>query len=325
MNEINPLVSIMALCYNHSKFVVQALDSIKNQTYKNIELFIIDDNSSDNSVIIIDNWIKENNVQCTFIKHAENKPICYSYNEFLALAKGSYISSIATDDVYELHKIEKQLKLFENLTEEYGVVYGDMHVIDEDGKQIAESYYRSYLNINNPTSGDMIEPYIEKCAVHVLGCLVKKSVYDTVGSYDESLAFEDWDMGFRWARVFKFYYHSDTVAKYRKFSGQMTDVFWKEGEKFVKIQSAIINMYFKHLDLQEPYKNKILNKIKEIHAQLIHNKNFFYKENNKLCRKILKQSMSMSYLVLSVFCLLDKPKLYFSLKTKISKLYLKLA
>ena len=54
-----PLVSIMALCYNHKNFVVQALNSILNQTYHNIELFIIDDNSSDGSQEIIEKWIND--------------------------------------------------------------------------------------------------------------------------------------------------------------------------------------------------------------------------------------------------------------------------
>ena len=53
-----PLVTVICLCYNHAAFIVEALDSVLNQTHSNVELIIADDFSTDNSVDVIENWLK---------------------------------------------------------------------------------------------------------------------------------------------------------------------------------------------------------------------------------------------------------------------------
>ena len=60
MKHTPPLVSVIALCYNHARFVLECLESIRHQSYKNTELIIVDDCSRDNSVELIRNWIAEN-------------------------------------------------------------------------------------------------------------------------------------------------------------------------------------------------------------------------------------------------------------------------
>ena len=59
-HRISGLVSVVITNYNHEEYIVECLDSIKNQTYKNIEIIIIDDASTDNSVEVINNWIEIN-------------------------------------------------------------------------------------------------------------------------------------------------------------------------------------------------------------------------------------------------------------------------
>jgi glycosyltransferase involved in cell wall biosynthesis len=314
-----PLVSIMALCHNHEKFVIDALNSVLNQTYKNIELFIIDDNSSDASQSVIENWIKANNVDCTFIKHEVNHSICYSYNEFLALAKGTFISSLSTDDLYELDKIEKQLEIFNAISDNYGVVYNDMLVIDGDNNVTQQSFYKWYLKGEHPKTGNMISEYIKLNPVHVLGALIKREVYDKTGAYDPSLAFEDWDMGFRWATVTDFYYHPHIVSRYRKFSGQMTDKYWNDEQKYLKVLETTFSMYYKHLGLKD-YRSEILSKLVDIHHQFVFNKHASYSRQLEYCRKIFLAKFSFNYLFLLFFSLLGEAKLYFRVKNKIFKL-----
>ena len=71
MPNTNPLVTVVCSCYNHATYIETALDSVLNQTYKNIELIIIDDFSNDNSVTIIENWILKNKTG-VFIRNKEN-------------------------------------------------------------------------------------------------------------------------------------------------------------------------------------------------------------------------------------------------------------
>ena len=90
MKDNFPLVSIVAICYNHEKFVKETLDSILHQTYSNIQLIIIDDCSQDNSVSEIKNWIKMNSVDCVFIERTENSGLCKNLNEGIVVSKGKY-------------------------------------------------------------------------------------------------------------------------------------------------------------------------------------------------------------------------------------------
>ena len=95
-----PLVSIIALCYNQEEFLCETLESIKAQTYKNLELIIIDDCSTDQSVKKIESWIKANNHNCNFITNKENLGLVKSLNIAVKKCKGKYYSLIACDDIY---------------------------------------------------------------------------------------------------------------------------------------------------------------------------------------------------------------------------------
>jgi len=99
--ETNPLVSVIIPCYNHERYVQETILSIINQTYKNIELLIIDDGSSDSSY----DKIREMEEQCNrrFIrfetKRQENKGLIETLNSLINMSSGEYVFPIASDDV----------------------------------------------------------------------------------------------------------------------------------------------------------------------------------------------------------------------------------
>jgi len=102
---------MIVLSYNHSRFILETLESVRAQTYKNTELIILDDCSSDDSVSIIERWLQENAIACTFIRHQKNQGICKSLNETLAVATGKYISMVASDDLWLPDKIARQVEI----------------------------------------------------------------------------------------------------------------------------------------------------------------------------------------------------------------------
>ena len=90
MKEENiPLVSVVVPCYNHEKYVKETIESIVNQTYKNIELIVIDDGSKDNSVKVIQELADKYGF--TFI-HRPNKGLSATLNEGIRLSKGKYFN-----------------------------------------------------------------------------------------------------------------------------------------------------------------------------------------------------------------------------------------
>ena len=82
----NPLVSIFVASYNNAHFIAESLDSVKEQDYRNIELIIVDDASTDNSVEVINAWIRKSAFKCKLVINKSNKGICASSNVFLAHA-----------------------------------------------------------------------------------------------------------------------------------------------------------------------------------------------------------------------------------------------
>jgi len=317
-----PLVSVMVLCYNHKDFVVQALDSVLNQTYKNIEVIIIDDNSSDGSQELIEKWVRDNKVACRFIKHTSNRPIGYSYNEFLKLAKGKYISAIATDDLFYPSKTEKQVALFATLTEEYGVVYSDLNVIDRDNNLLDNSFYKWYLKDTEPTSGNLLDAFMKCNPVQVTGTLVKREIYDKVGPYDESMVGEDWDMGLRWARICKFFYHNEVVGAYRRSLNQFNAVASRDKKLQFKIQDMIHRIFIKHLDLEGDFRNKVVDQLKSNHKEMLSSEYLARKQNIEISTFLFKTKPSFISLVILITAYFNIPNLYPSVKSMMNRLSL---
>ena len=87
MNSEKPLVSIICHCYNHSKFVLETLKSVLNQTYDNIEVIVVDDFSTDNSADVISSFMVKH-PEIKFIQNHRNLGITKSFNRILKKTKG---------------------------------------------------------------------------------------------------------------------------------------------------------------------------------------------------------------------------------------------
>ena len=109
-----PLVSVIAITRNHSRFCIESLNSILNQTYKNLERIILDAASTDDTPEIIDNWLVENNVNAIFLKEKQLRPITVNANKALTFSKGVYVQLISLDDVLLKNKIQSQVRPLQN-------------------------------------------------------------------------------------------------------------------------------------------------------------------------------------------------------------------
>jgi len=115
-----PLVSVVMPVYNSEKYLKEAIYSILNQTYHNIELIVIDDGSRDNSVDIIEN-IKSDKI--VFFKNEQNIGVSATRNKGFSIAKGKYIALMDSDDTSTLYRLERQVKFLEG-NSKYGLVGG---------------------------------------------------------------------------------------------------------------------------------------------------------------------------------------------------------
>lgn len=106
---MDSLISIFLTNYNNSNIISKAIHSVLNQSYTNWELIIIDDKSTDNSIKVINNLIK-NNTKIKLFQNKMNYGTYYSLNECLKKAKGDYFVKIDSDDFYHKDKLKEQLE-----------------------------------------------------------------------------------------------------------------------------------------------------------------------------------------------------------------------
>jgi glycosyltransferase involved in cell wall biosynthesis len=195
-----PLVTIGVSSYNYSMYIEAALDSLLTQIYQNIELVIIDDCSSDNCPKLIRQWIDKNNLHCTFTTHKENKGITRTLNELIQLAKGKYVSLFATDDIMLPEKILSQVEILEKAGDGYGLCYAHPHHMDEEGNVYRTSCYKDVQIYE----GNVLFQYINREFGFVAPtALIRRSVFDKIGYFDERVIIEDYNFFLRLVAVYK--------------------------------------------------------------------------------------------------------------------------
>ena len=205
------------MCYNHEKFIKEALYSVFNQTYKNWELIIINDASTDSSKEVIDKIVKRNNhlYKIQTIHLEKNIGNCAAFNKGFSLSEGKYIIDLAGDDKFEVDKLEKQVKVLENTDNQTGICFTNATLIDEESKEIGNYYYNWYKKL--PKDGFIFKELIRAggmiCSPTML---IKREVLEELGGYDESLSYEDYDFWVRSARNWKYIFLNENLTFYRK-------------------------------------------------------------------------------------------------------------
>jgi glycosyltransferase involved in cell wall biosynthesis len=237
----SPLVSIIAVCYNHEKYVVETLDSILSQTYANIQLIIMDDCSTDNSVQVIQDWINTKNVECIFIPHEKNNGLCKTLNEALKYVDGEYYQAISCDDILMWDKITLQMQVFEEYPD-IAVVSSNVIEIDSEGNVLAQS--DSIVNNKNGLrkSKTLFKILLEKNIIEAPTVLVRKSVIPKINPYDEQLIFEDWDLWLKLSLEHDFFIIEEPLVKYRILSTSMSSSL-KDSHRKIKDIILILSKY----------------------------------------------------------------------------------
>lgn len=190
--------------------------SVFDQSYGNIQVVIIDDCSSDNSVAIIEEIIRDK-TNVLFLKNKLNRGNCISFNRALAYAKGDYLVDFSTDDILLPEFIEKQVKLLDSKPKQVGVVFSDAFLIDEEGKVLKTHYKRDKAGglLENVPEGDVYGNILERYFINPPTVIVRKAVLDEIGGYDEGLAFEDFDLWVRCSRKYLFAFNDAVLVMKR--------------------------------------------------------------------------------------------------------------
>ena len=200
---MNPLVSIITPTFNSQEFLEQTINSILDQSYKNWELILVDDASSDNTLQIINEYISHYN-NIILLQNKSNQGAGVSRNKGILAAKGDYIAFLDADDLWKPNKLELQINYM--LKNKLDVCFSSYDLIDEDGnklnkrvnalekltyKKLLRSNYLGNLTgiYNCKTLGKIQSPKLRKRQDWLLWlAAIKKSGKPAVG-IQESLAF----------------------------------------------------------------------------------------------------------------------------------------
>jgi glycosyltransferase involved in cell wall biosynthesis len=269
-----PLVSVICLSYNHASYVVEALESVLNQSYSNIELIIADDCSTDNSKAVIEDWLtKHPNI--LFIPNEVNLGNTKTFNNAAKHAKGAYFIDLAADDILLPNCVELQIEAFQNSNyTNVGIVYANIDLIDKEDNFMSIYYDES----ENPESGNVYEMVISRSTkICSVASMVKRNVFETVGYYDTSLAYEDLDLWVRASRVFEFEYIPKVLAQKRELPTSLSAHFSKKNNKITKhLHLSTLKIFEKIISLNKTKKEHkvVLGRMRFEMYKLMHSRSY---------------------------------------------------
>jgi glycosyltransferase involved in cell wall biosynthesis len=227
-----PLVTVVCLCYNHERFVAEAIGSVINQTYNNLQIIVVDDASTDDSVANIKNIPPSaRSIEYIFLK--KNLGNCRAFNRALPQVKGEFIVDFSTDDVMMPDRIAKQIAFFHTLGDRYGVVFSDAVYIDETGSELRDHYDYLFKKglIDRIPQGDIYRDLLSTYFIASPTMLSRMQVMRDLKGYDEQLSYEDFDFWIRSSRHYKYAYQEDKLTRIRKSRHSMSTRSYKPGDK----------------------------------------------------------------------------------------------
>lgn len=182
-----PLVSVIIPAYNAESYVKDAMDSILSQTYTNLEVIVIDDGSTDNTVSII-NEFKDERIR--FVRNEGNRGIIFSLNYGLSLSRGKYIARLDSDDIALKDRIAKQVRFMEN-DNSFGICGTFFKTIDENGKILQ--------NVRFPSNARDAKTYLllHNCFCHS-SVLMRAELVQKLRYAEAFVICEDYEL---WSRI----------------------------------------------------------------------------------------------------------------------------
>lgn len=262
------LVSVIIPAYNHENYVQETIKSIIEQTYKNIELFVLDDGSKDSTFAKIQEMEDVCKKRFTHVhfETKENEGIVNTLNKMLEISKGKYVYIIASDDTAKPTAIEKQVKFLEK-NPDYALAVGDNEIIDSNGKHCYWDKDRNNIYDIKKAKWKTFGEFLQKGKCFKFtsrhfgkyqtlyprnyitnGYLIRKSIFEKAGYYSPNAPLEDWYLMLQISKYAKMKFINEPLFSYR----------W-HGANSMNNLERIINI----TNITSEYEEKILENIDE--------------------------------------------------------------
>lgn len=209
--EKAPRVSVVLPTYNQAVYLPQALDGVLGQTWRDFELIVVNDGSTDDTPRILDEYQRRYDFT---VVHQRNQKLPRALNNGFCLARGQYLTWTSSDNVMLPHMLEVLVDALDS-HQQVGLVYADWEVVDEHGVTTGVvhtlDFDRHLLMRTN---------YINACFLYRRAC------QDVVGLYDpDYIHAEDWEYWWRISRHFDMMRVPQVLYQYRVHDGSLTKAF----------------------------------------------------------------------------------------------------
>lgn len=275
-------VSVVIITYKHENYIKETIEGVLMQECDcNIELIIADDNSPDETEIVVLDLINNhvNGHWIKYTKHSHNKGMMPNFMWALKQCSGKYIALCEGDDYWiDPLKLQKQVDVLE-ANEAYGVVHTDTQVYFQNTDRFIKSLNAdkktNLENLNNPAE----ELILGRYSIYTLTTLFRSSLLDKV----DFKAFSKFKMGdlplwLTFSKFTKFFYIDEPMAVYRKSEGSASNPLNKSAKLDFKISSKQVRLLFaKSLNL----KKSTINEISDQYNRAILRKKFENKESSE--------------------------------------------
>lgn len=267
------LVSIIIPVYNQEKYLVETLESVRNQTYFNWECILVNDGSTDNSITIINQYLAKDSRFCLI--DSENKGVSNARNLALKQVKGSFILFLDGDDLIHPEKINQALINFQK-NNDLKIVFNSTSYFQET---IENKLYDIKIEADLLNFNDLLLFWGEKIILPIHSAVIKKTLFEGIEFSTELTAQEDWLV---WLRLFKnnpkVLVLDAVLSYYRKHNNSRTQTI------------SVKEDHFKALELFEKYIGS------EYHKKLlIHQIERYYTRANENALKLGEIKKSKTY------------------------------
>ena len=231
-----PKVSVIIPTYNREEFITETINSVLNQTYKDFEIIVIDDGSTDNTKQKLERFGSK--IKLIEQKNSER---AVARNNGVKNSSGEYIAFLDSDDIWIENKLEKQIELLDSKSDAI-LTYGQCLRINEHGQKIktAKRQLKGF-------SGDVFENLLMRNFVVSPTPVIKREYFEkTIGFQTKYIPYEDWEFWLRFSLLGKFYFLNTPSAYYRIHKNQSVKLVLAE-----KIENVTILLLEDSLKLKE--------------------------------------------------------------------------
>lgn len=262
------MISVIIPSYNREKTLLKAANSVLNQTYKDIELIIVDDASSDNTESIVKK-IKDSRVR--YIKLKKNSGACTARNIGVMAAQGEYVAFQDSDDEWHKDKLQKQYDFTVNHKLDFSFCGMNRIMLENSNKR----YYYPNVDIDNNKSFFLQLLFLNRVGTQTILC--KRTCFEKIKFDTKLKRFQDWDFALQAARIYSIGYlreslvdsfvQSDSISKNLTANKNAWKDLYKKYEKEIKLNPTIYAKYLFRLGNEEALTD--INKAKDYYKKSV--------------------------------------------------------